>query len=108
MTVDDFADVTSELVHSAYVEALYRRDHWDYRRLLKDFWKVVMYGVAEAKDSQLLLDLFPMKAEDAGFTRPAFPFNCAKMGGCGEGTKRTPAKYCAVDTTLDYNKFSFY
>lgn len=108
LTVDDFADVTPELVHSAYVEALYRRDHWDYRRLLRSFWKEVVYGVAEAKNNDLLMDLFPMKAEDTGFTRPAFPFNCEKMGGCGPGTKRTPAKYCAIDTTLDYNKFSYY
>ena len=103
--VDDFADVTPELVHAAYVEALYRRDEWDYRRLLKSFWKEVVYTIAKTKNSQLLHDWFPMKAIDEGFTRPLFPFNCQEMGGCGPGTKRTPTKYCAIDRSRDYNNF---
>lgn len=104
--VDDFADVTPELVHSAYVEALYRREEWEYRRLLKSFWKEVFYSVARAKSSQLLFDLFPMKAVDEEFTRPLFAFNCNEMGGCGAGTKRTPVKYCAIDRNVDYNTFT--
>ena len=54
----------------------------------------------------MLYDLFPMKAVDEEFTRPLFPFNCQEMGGCGPGTKRTPAKYCAIDRTIDYNTFT--
>ena len=106
LLVDDFASVTPALVHAAYVEALYWRDEWEYRRLMKSFWKEVFYSVAKAKDSQVLYDLFPMKAVDEEFTRPLFPFNCQEMGGCGPGTKRTPAKYCAIDRTIDYNTFT--
>ena len=104
LVVDDFAFVTPELVQSAYVEALYRRDEWEYRRLLKSFWKDLVTSVSETKNSQKLLEVFPEIAEDSGFTRPLFAFNCQEMGGCGPGTKRTPAKYCAIDRNINYNK----
>jgi hypothetical protein len=107
LAVDDFASVTPQLVHSAYVEALYRRDEWEYRRLLWSFWRDLMLGVATAGNSSALLELFPERAEDQGFTRPEFPFNCEQMGGCGPGTKRTPAEYCAIDRTVDYSSFSY-
>jgi hypothetical protein len=106
LAVDDFASVTPALVHSAYVEALYRREEWEYRRLMKSFWKELLFTVAEQKRSQRLMDLFPMRAVDQGFTRPLFAFNCEQMGGCGPGTKRTPEHYCAIDRTIDYNKFT--
>ena len=106
LLVDDFAYVNPEIIHSAYLEALYRRDEWEYYRLTKRFWKKLITGVAKAKDNRLLLDLFPMKAMDEGFTRPLFAFNCEEMGGCGPGTKRTPKKYCAIDRTIDFNSFT--
>ena len=108
LAVDDFASVNPSLIHSAYVEALYRRDEWEYRRLLRSFWKDIVDEVSTSKSNKVLMDLFPMKAVDEGFTRPLFAFNCQEMGGCGPGTKRTPSKYCSIDTSVNGDHFDFW
>lgn len=41
------------------------------------------------------------------FTRPLLPYDCKAMGGCGAGTKRTPARYCAIDPTLVKRGYNF-
>ena len=39
-------------------------------------------------------------AEEGSFTRPLVPFDCKGMGGCGAGTRRVPAKSCAIDPAV--------
>lgn len=104
LLVDDFADVTPFLIRQAYVEALYRSESWEYRRMSKQYWQNLMMNVSVSKSIQPLLDQHPMHAVDQGFTRPLIPFSCnGKTGdttGCGEGTKRTPVSSCAIDFDL--------
>lgn len=88
LLVDDFADVTPEMVRQAYIECLYRADEWEYKRITQRFWVRLLYKVSETGDSSIMTRLFPMSAMDTNFVRPMVPFDCSK--GCGEGTKRTP------------------
>ena len=60
--MDDFADLTPELVRAAYVEALYRIDDWEYDRITLRWWERLIYEVAEAGDSEPLQRLHPMKS----------------------------------------------
>ena len=96
LLVDDYADLTSDMIRSAYVEALYRADDWEYERLTKQWWERLIFEVAEANDHAPLLAKHPMLGEDLNFTRPMVPFDCEKMGGCGPGTKRVPKRSCAI------------
>ena len=93
LLVDDFNDITPTLLRSAYVEALYRADEFEYRRLKQSFWWSVILNVSSSMSLQPLLDNFPMMAEDINFTRPLRPFHCSG-GVCGAGTKRTPEQSC--------------
>ena len=45
LLVDDFADVTPRLVQQAYVEALYRADEWDYKRITQRWWALLLFKV---------------------------------------------------------------
>ena len=92
LLVDDFQDITPEMLRAAYVEALYRVDDFEFERLKQSFWWSVVMNVSLTRSIQPLLDKFPMVAEDPSFTRPRVPFSCLK--GCGPGTKRTPHNSC--------------
>lgn len=92
--VDDYADLTADIIRSAYVEAIYRADEWEYERLTTKHWYDVLFQTAMTESLDYALEKHPMKAVDTGFTRPYTYFNCERMGGCGPGTKRTPLNKC--------------
>ena len=100
LLLDDYADLTPEILRQAYIEAIYYADLWDYKRLTKQYWEHLIYDISDNSNIDLLLTNHPMKAEDTNFTRPLVPYDCESMGGCGAGTKRTPKKYCAIDPTV--------
>ena len=92
--VDDFSDITPDLLRSAYVEALYYKDEFEFKRLRQSFWWEVLSNVSASKSALPLLDAFPMAAEKPMFTRPWEPYSCWETNGCGPGTMRTPKAYC--------------
>jgi hypothetical protein len=65
LVVDDFADLTPDLVMSAYVEALYRAREWEYERLTLPFWKDLLRTVARDKSSAYLDEKFPPETTGA-------------------------------------------
>ena len=92
--VDDFHDVTPELLRAAYVEAMYRKDEFEYHRLKMSFWWNVIMNISSTRSSEPLLEAFPVEAEDTNFTRPRVPFSCWETNTCGVGTKRIPKTSC--------------
>lgn len=94
LMVEDFDDITEELLRVAYVEALYRASDFDYRRLTQSFWYSVISNVSSTMSVQTILDYFPMYAEEPNFGRPREPYECGKTGTCGRGTRRIPRKSC--------------
>ena len=93
--VEDFDLVTPELLRTAYVEALYRANEFEYVRLTNQFWQNFIWNVSSTMSAEALYDLFPLEAEDITFTRPAEPYDCGeRMEKCGPGTKRTPKSSC--------------
>eukprot|EP01039_Chlorochromonas_danica_P005754 gene5754-6338_t len=108
LLVEDFSMLTPQLLRTAYIEAIYRvlRGDFELQRLTQSFWWSFIFNVSSASNpSAVIEDHFPSKAEDAGFTRPAQPFNCEvevdagggrkkKQWACGRGTKRTPRSSC--------------
>jgi len=108
LLVDDFADVTPFVIRQAYVEAIYRADSWDYKRITTRWWERLLYKVSETGSISHLLRLHPTQAEDVTFTRPMVPFDCKAIGGCGHGTKRVPSKSCAIDFSLNMSEHNWY
>lgn len=95
MFVDDFSDVTPTLLHTAYVEAMYRVDEFEFERLQQSFWNNVIFNVSRTRSASHMIDKFPMRAEDQSFTRPLESFYCGAKGEkCGLNTKRIPKKMC--------------
>lgn len=94
LLVDDFNDVTPELLRTAYVEAIYRADEFEFERLKQSFWWDVISNVSATRSLQPMLDKFPMEAEERDFGRPSEPYECAVTGTCGPGTKRIPLRSC--------------
>lgn len=94
LLVEDFDEVTPELLRVAYLEAVYRAKEFEFRRLTQSFWFSVIANVSASQSVQPMLDLFPMKAEDPNFTRPREPYECGKTNTCGKGSKRTPKSSC--------------
>ena len=94
LLLDDFADVTPDLLRSAYVEAVYRAKEFEFERLTQSYWYSVITNVSATMSMRPLLDAFPMRAEDANFCRPRVPYPCGKTDTCGPGTKRIPAVSC--------------
>ena len=107
LMLDDYADLTPALVRQAYVEALYRADQWEFERMTRLYWERLVYDVSFSASAEPLLHYHPMSAEDSGFTRPLVPFDCAKMGGCGPGTKRVPKRSCGVDFSRVDERYNF-
>lgn len=94
LLVDDFYDVTPQLLRTAYLEALYRAKEFEFQRLTMSYWFSVLANVSVSMSTQPFLDAFPMAAEDLSFTRPREPYDCGKTDSCGPGTKRTPKMSC--------------
>ena len=94
MLVDDFDEVTPELLREAYVEALYRAEDFEFERLTQSFWWSVISQVSRTKSVEPMLEKFPMEAVDVTFTRPRIPYECGKTNTCGPNTKRTPKTSC--------------
>lgn len=92
--VDDYADLTADMIRLAYVEAIYRADEWEYDRLTRKHWQDLIFQSSVTENLDYVLERHPMKAVDQGFTRPLNYFNCERMKGCGTGTKRTPFNTC--------------
>ena len=94
LLVDDFDDVTPDLLRSAYVEALYRADDFEFERLTQGYWNTIIANVSTTMSTQTLLDKFPMIAEKKNFARPLIPYPCGITGTCGNGTKDIPKSSC--------------
>lgn len=95
LVIDDWGELTPEMVKSAYVEALYRAPDFEWHKLNQHWWYDFVMNVSVTSSSQTVYDAFPPKAEDATFTRPRVRYDCgADMEKCGPGTLRTPRKYC--------------
>ncbi len=92
--VEDFDEITPELLRVAYIEALYRVDDFEFERLTQSFWYSVIANVSATMSTQSLLDKFPMHAELPNFSRPRVPYECGKTNTCGKGTNRTPKSSC--------------
>ena len=111
LIVDDFADLTPDLIKHAYVEAMYRADQWDYKRMTTRWWERLIYKVSETGSIATLLRLHPLTVEDESFTRPMVPGYVCDEGssrGCGKGTKRVPRRSCAIDTSTNFTNYNFY
>ena len=99
MLVDDFDEVTPDLLRVAYIEALYRADEFEYERLTQSFWDTFISNVSQSASVSLALQTifskFPPESQDSSFTRPLQPFTCGENGElCGVGTKKTPKSTC--------------
>lgn len=98
--VEDFDLVTPALLRSAYVEALYRAEEFEFERLTQSFWwtfvmNVSTAGGGAAAQAVINAKFPPNLAEDSTFTRPKVPYDCGiHMKKCGPGTKRTPVSSC--------------
>jgi hypothetical protein len=92
--VEDFFDVNPAMLRSAYVEAMYRRKEFEYKRLTQSFWWSAISNLSSTRSTQALLDAFPMAAVDENFARPRELFDCAAKSTCGKGTKRVPKQMC--------------
>lgn len=57
--MDDFADVTPDLVAQAYVEAVYHADEWQYERLTLPFWKDMIRKASVDMSSDVFFHHFP-------------------------------------------------
>ena len=96
MMVEDFDEVTPQLLRQAYLEALYRAEDFEFERLTQSFWWSVIANVSQSMSIEPLLHKFPMEAEEPNFARPKDPYECGKTNPptCGPGTKRIPKKSC--------------
>ena len=110
LMVDDFADVTPELVRQAYAEAIYRLSDWDYTKLTHKWWENLILDIAATGLTSTGTYYLPMKAVDEHFTRPMAPYRCASSAvNCtGPGTKRVPLQSCAIDFKFPLDKFNWH
>ena len=94
LLLDDFSEISEELLRTAYLEALYHVKEFEFERLTQSFWFSVIHNVSSTKSSAILYEKFPMAAEDPTFTRPFKRYACAATNSCGAGTKRIPKDEC--------------
>jgi len=94
--VEDFDLVTPALLRSAYVEALYRAEEFEFERLTQSFWWTFIANVSTTMSREAIDIPFPPNlSEDSTFARPKVPYDCgSNMEKCGPGTKRTPRSSC--------------
>ena len=57
LLVDDFSELTPELLRTAYVEALYRVDEFEFERLTQSYWHALIGKVSDSMSTQPLLDM---------------------------------------------------
>jgi hypothetical protein len=94
LLVDDYADINESLLRSAYVEALYHVDDFEFERLTQSWWYTLILETSTSKSNAYLMEKFPPESEEGNFMRPVVPFNCWKTNSCGRGTKRIPKVTC--------------
>lgn len=95
LLLKDFAELTPDMLKQAYVEAMYRRDDFEFDRLHYSYWIQLLTDVSVAKDVGPMVRRHPMAAEDPTFTRPLRAYTCGAHGElCGKGTKRPPEQTC--------------
>ncbi len=99
LLVDDFDEVTPELLRLVYVEAVYRalRKEFEFERLKQSYWYSLLFNVSVTKNAFPMIEKFPMKAEKQGFVRPFEPFHCGEKNEfCGEANPKilTPKNSC--------------
>lgn len=92
--MEDFDFVTPDLLHMAYVEALYRVEEFEFERLKQSFWWTFLMNVSRAMSQDAISAKFPPEAEDPTFARPLERFSCHETNSCGAGTKRIPRRMC--------------
>ena len=94
--MDDFSNISPKLLRSAYLEALYRVDDFEFERLKQSYWYSLIMNVSATSSSRPYLDAFPIIAEDPSFTRPKAPYSCGLDGNnCGKKTKyKIPIRSC--------------
>lgn len=119
LIVDDFADVSSEMLRQAYVDALYNADGFEFHRLRQSYWEELLFRTSAEQSIDFMLRQHPMEAEDAAFTRPRERYDCGWVKQtdtspatshydvyagpkCGAGTKRIPQQSCVADVSGGY------
>jgi hypothetical protein len=94
LLVEDFDEVTPQLLRMAYVEALYRVEEFEFERLTQSFWWSFIMNVSIAMKTEAIYEKFPLESEDAHFARPFERFDCWKTNTCHPQTKRIPKSFC--------------
>jgi hypothetical protein len=94
LIVEDFDQVTPELLKTAYIEAIYQIDEFEFERVTQSWWWTFLMNVSVAQSSAKILDKFPLEAEDPTFARPREWFHCHETNSCGSGTKSIPKTHC--------------
>ena len=129
LLVEDFADVTENILRQAYVEAMYialdpcyadkelygtpQCMTFELERITRPYWEELLWEASLTGSMASMLRKHPMNATDEGFTRPLVPFTCGSPGderggsGCGPGTKRTPKKSCGIDLNMDFKSYNY-
>jgi hypothetical protein len=118
LIVDDFADVSTDLLRQAYVDALYHADEFEFHRLRQSYWEELLFRSSAEQSIDFMLSQHPMEAEDPAFTRPRERYDCgwvkqqeASARGpydvyttpfCGAGTKRIPLQSCLANVSGGY------
>ena len=88
LLVDDFADLTPDLVKQAYIEALYRVDQWDYKRMTTRWWERLLYKVSETGSISHLSRLHPLPPPV--FVRPMVHLTASKLVGAATEPSACP------------------
>lgn len=94
LLMEDFDEVTPELLHQAYLEAIYRADEFEFDRLTLKFWIDFIYNISKDGRSSKILETFPIESEDSQFARPREWITCHETKTCGKGTKKIPKSFC--------------
>jgi hypothetical protein len=90
LLVNDYADLTLDMLQEAYIEALYHADEWEYTRMTRKWYVDLIEGLLREGDAAELQRLHPLPAP---FMRPLVPFSCSS---CGADTLPHPEISCAV------------
>jgi hypothetical protein len=61
LLVDRFEEVTSDLLRTAYVEALYRKKEFEFERLTQSFWWTVISNVSVTQSADAVRNRFPAR-----------------------------------------------
>ena len=61
LLVDDFAAVTTPMLRSCYVEAMYRAQNFEFERLKQSYWWTVIHEVSMSSSTEAYLTKFPLQ-----------------------------------------------